>query len=121
MKPLVIRGVVEHGRRLGRELGFPTANMAVQDDVEVSDGVYQARVVVDGVSYKAMSNLGRNPSVGGARRHLETHIFDFSGALYGRMLEVELLQKIREERKFATLEELQQQIEADKKYIITLK
>lgn len=53
-----------------------------------------------------MSNLGRNPSVGGVERRLETHIFDFGGELYGRPLRVELLEKIRDERKFATVEEL---------------
>ena len=68
-----------------------------------------------------MSNLGRNPSVGGTARRLETHIFGFSGALYGRMLRVELLEKIRDERRFDTLEELRAQIEKDREYILKLK
>ena len=71
--------------------------------------------------YDAMSNLGRNPSVGGTARRLETHIFGFSGALYGRMLRVELLEKIRDERRFDTLEELRTQIEKDREYILKLK
>lgn len=76
---------------------------------------------VDGAVYDAMSNLGRNPSVGGTARRLETHIFGFSGALYGRMLRVELLEKIRDERRFDTLEELRAQIEKDREYILKLK
>lgn len=77
MAGVTIEGVVEHGRRLGRELGFPTANMAVPDSVTAADGVYYSRAEVDGTLYDAMSNLGSNPSVGGAVRHLETHIFGF--------------------------------------------
>ena len=121
MEKVTIEGVVEHGRRLGRELGFPTANMAVPDSVTAADGVYRSRAVVDGAVYDAMSNLGRNPSVGGTARHLETHIFDFSGALYGRVLRVELLEKIRDEQRFETLEALQAQIEKDREYILKLK
>lgn len=75
-----------HGRQLGRELGFPTANMEVADADTIESGVYESYVEIDGVEYKAMSNLGSNPSVGGGPRHLETHIFDFSGDLYGRRL-----------------------------------
>lgn len=89
MAGVTIEGVVEHGRRLGRELGFPTANMAVPDSVTAADGVYYSRAEVDGTLYDAMSNLGSNPSVGGAVRHLETHIFGFGGSLYGRTLRVD--------------------------------
>ena len=81
-----------HGWQLGRELGFPTANMEVADADTIESGVYESYVEIDGVEYKAMSNLGSNPSVGGGPRHLETHIFDFSGDLYGRRLRVELRQ-----------------------------
>ena len=106
-----------HGRQLGRELGFPTANMEVADADTIESGVYESYVEIDGVEYKAMSNLGSNPSVGGGPRHLETHIFDFSGDLYGRRLRVELRRKIRDERKFDSLEELQRQIERDRSCI----
>ena len=121
MAGVTIEGVVEHGRRLGRELGFPTANMAVPDSVTAADGVYYSRAEVDGTLYDAMSNLGSNPSVGGAVRHLETHIFGFGGSLYGRTLRVELVRKIRDERRFATIEELRAQIARDKEYILELK
>ena len=121
MAGMTIEGVVEHGRRLGRELGFPTANMAVPDSVTAADGVYYSRAEVDGTLYDAMSNLGSNPSVGGAVRHLETHIFGFGGSLYGRTLRVELVRKVRDERRFATIGELRAQIARDKEYILELK
>ena len=81
-----------HGRQLGRELGFPTANMEVADADTIESG---------------------------GPRHLETHIFDFSGDLYGRRLRVELRRKIRDERKFDSLEELQRQIERDRSCILS--
>lgn len=117
---MVIEGVVEHGQRLGRELGFPTANLPVSDDLAASDGVYRSRVEIGGRCYAAMSNLGRNPSVGGVSRRLETHVFDFEGSLYGRRLRVELLDRIRDERTFATTDELRRQIACDKARVLEL-
>ena len=115
MERVVIEGVVEHGRRLGRELGCPTANLAVAADLPLTDGVYRSRVEIDGRWYDAMSNLGRNPSVGGTERRLESYLFGFEGELYGRQLRIRLLRRLREERKFASVEELQRQIEADRR------
>ena len=107
-------GEVLHGRRLGRELGFPTANLGVPDDWAPADGVYRSRVTLDGRHYDAMSNLGCNPSVGGCRRRLETHLFGYAGDLYGRTLTVELLEKVRDERTFASVEALRRQLEQDR-------
>ena len=116
----VIEGVVEHGQRLGRELGFPTANLAVPAGFPLSDGVYRSRAEVRGRWYDSMSNLGCNPTVGGGKRRLETHIFGFAGELYGSRLRVELLEKIRDERRFSTLEELQAQIAEDRATVLHL-
>lgn len=117
-RTVTIAGAVEHGRRLGRELGFPTANLPVPEDIDAADGVYRSRAEVDGVRYDAMSNLGRNPSVGGTQRRLETHLFGFEGSLYGRRLCVELLERIRDERTFPTVEALREQIAKDMEYIM---
>lgn len=113
---MIIEGTVTAGRRLGRRLGFPTANIEPEPGTvvpEPAEGVYAAAVEIDGRRYAAVSNWGTNPSVGGCRPRLETHILDFEGELYGRRLRVELLRKIRGERRFASLEELGRQIEAD--------
>lgn len=120
MEPLRIEGVVEHGRELGRELGFPTANLSVDESLAAEDGVYASQVEVDGVRYRAMSNLGCNPSVGGRERRLETHLFGFEGSLYGKRLSVVLLRKVRDERRFASVEELRAQIEKDKEHILKI-
>ena len=109
---------VEHGRRLGRELGFPTANLPVPEHFGASDGVYRTRATVGGRTFDAMSNLGSNPSVGGVERRLETHIFGFGGELYGLRLRVELLGKIRDERRFASVGELRAQIARDRETVL---
>lgn len=112
----LLSGEVGSGRQLGRELGFPTANLAVAEGVSVANGVYVAEAEVDGECYRAMANLGVNPSVGGDERHLEVHLFDYHGAsLYGKRLSVRLLHFLREERCFASLEALRAQLDADKK------
>ena len=113
----VVEGVVIGGNRLGRTLGFPTANMDVADRNDLANGVYRSEVEIDGCRYRAMSNVGVRPSVDGRTRLLETHIFDFHGDLYGRVLRVALIEKIRDERKFSSVEELRAQLEYDKEQI----
>lgn len=121
MKHTIIEGVVAYGRQLGRELGFPTANLPVGEGVVLSDGVYASRTTVGGRSYASMSNLGVNPSVGGVERRLETHIFDFEGSLYGTAIRVELLCKVRDEQCFSSVEELRRQIACDAETIRGMK
>ena len=114
---MVIEGVVIGGNRLGRRLGFPTANIALSEDLEVENGVYASKAFVDGKVYNAMTNVGVRPSVDGSKRLLETHLFGFKGLLYGLRLRVELLEKIRNEQKFASVEELREQITKDSEKI----
>lgn len=102
---------------MGRTLGFPTANMDIADRSDLENGVYRSEIEIDGHTYLAMSNVGVRPSVDGRCRLLETHIFDFHGDLYGRRLRVRLVEKIRNERKFASVEELREQLECDKEQI----
>ncbi len=118
MKSIVVRGVVVEGRRLGRELGFPTANIRVEESFEAEDGVYRSEVRIAGESYLAMSNLGHNPSVGGCARRLETHLFNYEGSLYGEQIEVVLLEKIRDEIHFDSIAALREQIARDKARIL---
>ncbi len=110
---IIVEGVVIGGNQLGRKLGFPTANIAIGDDLAVENGVYSSKVFVEGKEYVAMTNVGIRPSVDGSRRLLETHLFDFEGLLYGLTLRVELFDKIRDEKKFGSVDELRQQIEKD--------
>ena len=109
----VVEGVVIGGNRLGRKLGFPTANIAIDDSLAVENGVYSSKVYVEGEEYVAMTNVGVRPSVDGSKRLLETHLFGFKGLLYGLTLRVELYDKIRDEKKFSSVDELREQITKD--------
>lgn len=119
VKGFAVSGIVEHGRKLGREIGFPTANIVV--DESVPGGVYAAKVTVGGLTYNAMVNVGTKPTVEVKhKRNLEAHLFDFSGNLYGKIIEVELIEFVREERKFNSVSELQNQIKIDKIRILKI-
>lgn len=106
-------GMVEEGQRLGRGLGFPTANMTLGEVIEPRKGVYATWATVGDKVYPAVSNFGRRPTVGGAGPLLETHIFDFDGDLYGAEIEVSFVAFLRDERKFDGLDALKAQIAAD--------
>ena len=107
-----VEGVVVHGDHLGRQLGFPTANLDLPPERLVpADGVYAGRVL-DPARIAAVS-IGTRPAVGGIDRRIEAHLLDFDGDLYGRTLRVELIGWLREQRKFDGLEALIAQIRRD--------
>lgn len=112
-----IEGRVIGGNKLGRKLGFPTANLLVDSTLQAGDGVYSARVTVGSESYDAMAYLGCKPSAGGGRRVLEAHLFDFDGDLYDRTIAIDLQTFIRPERRFDSFDELREQLERDARII----
>ena len=116
MEGIEVVAEVVSGNQLGRKLGFPTANMDITNRTDITNGVYRSLIVIDGVVYNSMSNVGVRPSVDSTGRWLETHVFDFHGDLYGKVLCVQLVEKIRDERKFASVAELRQQLEHDMEY-----
>ena len=97
---MIITGEVIYGAQLGRKMGFPTANIDAREIEGIDNGVYYSAVEIDGVRYKAMSNVGFRPSVDGHTRLLETHIFGFCGDLYGKTVKVAFFGRGREERCF---------------------
>lgn len=112
-RPYTVAGRVIEGRRLGRELGFPTANLVEGDEQFPPDGVWAVRAVESGRRFDGVANLGIRPTVDGQAHALEVHLFDFEGDLYGKVLEVEFVRLLREERKFSSLEALREQIARD--------
>ena len=109
-------GVVVAGNRLGRTIGFPTANMQLYEPLKLvpSNGVYAVEVEVQGQLYKGMCNIGVRPTVDGKVRTIETHILDFDEEIYGLPLRLRFLRRIRDERKFPSLEALKEQLEKDR-------
>ena len=107
-------GFVEHGNAIGTTIGFPTANIRLNSAKQLpATGVYSVVAQVNGVEYKALANIGTNPTVGNDHLSLEVHLLDFQGDLYGQLLTISFLAFLREERKFNSLDELQNQIRLD--------
>ena len=110
------RGVVRHGRARGRQLGFPTANLEVGGGIQppLERGVYVGRVKWEGeVEFGVLINVGVRPTFAEEELVVELHILDFSGDLYGKILEVTVLRRLRDEKAFASVEELKKQIDLD--------
>jgi riboflavin kinase / FMN adenylyltransferase len=110
-----VLGVIEEGKKLGRQIGFPTANLDVETEQLPPPGVYAVRARVDGIEHKGIANLGFRPTLEEkeAKLKLEVHLFDFSGDIYGHDVEVTFVKIVREEKKFNGLEELKAQIAID--------
>jgi riboflavin kinase/FMN adenylyltransferase len=109
-----MRGRVVPGQRLGRDLGFPTANLRIERRRAALQGIFAVRVHgVEEAPLLGVASLGTRPTVGGIHTLLEVHVFDFSGDLYGREIEVEFVAKLRDEEHFPTLEALVEQIHRD--------
>ena len=109
-------GVVVAGNRMGRSIGFPTANMQLYEPLKLvpGNGVYAVEVEVLGRKYRGMTNIGTRPTVGGTARTIETHILDFDEDIYGLPLRIRFLHRIRDERKFPSLDSLREQLEKDR-------
>lgn len=114
-QPYFIMGKVGYGRQLGRQLGVPTANIAMQRYKSALHGVFCVKIVdcQSNQQWYGVANIGLRPTVGGQKRMLEVHLFDFHESLYGHYLKVYILKKIRDEKKFSSLEALKQQLHQD--------
>lgn len=108
-----VNGVVTEGRKVGRTIGFPTANLTLGPLVEPRQGVYATLTIVEGKLYGSVSNFGRRPTVGSDAPLLETYLFNFEGDLYGREIEVAFIEFLRDEKKFDGLGPLKAQIAED--------
>ncbi len=113
-RPYYIEGFVVEGRKLGRTLGFPTANLRCNNEIFPGTGVYYCQTQINGKTYKAVGNIGFNPTVSNNHNlKIEFYLLDFNGDLYGQTLRFEFLQKLRDEKRFGSKEELRVQIEKD--------
>jgi len=113
-----LNGKVIEGKKLGRELGYPTANISLEENLKLipMDGVYAVNVFLNGSKYRGMMSIGFNPTVENqsGERHIEVNIFDFNEDIYGREIKVELIDRIRDEEKFDDLDTLKAKMAEDK-------
>lgn len=108
-----MEGIVIRGERLGRKLGYPTANMLSENELVPMLGVYTSHTTVGGIRYDSVTNIGLKPTFGGQKIIVETHLFDFDDEIYGERIRVEYLSFIRPEVKFERVEDLVAEIAND--------
>ena len=111
-----LRGTVVEGNRIGRTLGYPTANLHLPDPDETvpGQGVYTAMVSLGDAWYESMVNIGIRPTLDLYHVTIEAHLFDFEGDIYGAQIEIHFLERIRDEMRFSSLSELKKQLDADR-------
>jgi len=116
--PFTLNGTVVKGRGIGKDLGFPTANLEITEDYKLipKNGVYVVRTQIDGESVTGMMNIGTNPTVGGKEKTIESYFFDLDKDLYGKQLEIELLVRIRDEKKFTSVDDLKIAMKQDQAF-----
>jgi riboflavin kinase/FMN adenylyltransferase len=114
-----LKGTVVAGRQVGRTLGFPTANIAVEDACKVCPGmgVYAVRVHLDGARYKGMLSVGNRPTFHGEDLAIEVHLLHFTGSIYGQSVEVEFLHYLRSNRRFDSPDALKTQLNEDRQAV----
>ena len=109
--PHILSGTVVSGRKLGRTLGIPTANLAIPEEVvKLPFGVYACKAIAEGKEYLAVTNIGNRPTVGGHRITVEPWLLDFEGDLYGKQLTLSFYRFLRSEQKFPSLDALKEEI-----------
>ena len=112
-----LTGSIVKGKQLGRTIGFPTANLKIEESYKLipQNGVYIVKSIIDGQSVFGMMNIGFNPTVDGQKQTIEIHYFNFNADLYNQKISVSILQRIRSEQKFESVQLLKEQLEKDKK------
>ena len=118
----MLTGTIVKGKGLGKQFGFPTANLQIAETYKLipKNGVYVVQSNLDGHDYYGMMNIGYNPTVSGKDKSIEVNFFEFEGNLYGKKIQVNLLHRIRDEHKFDSVQELQNQLKKDKETSLTL-
>lgn len=116
--PFSLKGTVVRGRGLGKEFNYPTANLKIKEDYKLipKNGVYVVRSTINSENYFGMMNIGTNPTVGGEEQTIETYFFNLDEDLYGRDLRIEMLVRIRDEKKFNSIDSLKIAMKQDEAF-----
>jgi riboflavin kinase/FMN adenylyltransferase len=108
-------GVIVEGQRRGREIGFPTANLATENELVPPFGVYATMMTIDGIVHPGLTNIGVRPTFGETEPTIETHVLGYTGDLYGKKVTLSFVLRLRDERRFDDVDALRAQIEADQR------
>ncbi|TWI97266.1 riboflavin kinase/FMN adenylyltransferase [Mucilaginibacter frigoritolerans] len=114
--PFFITGTVTRGDQIGRQIGYPTANIVIEERYKLipADGIFAVKVTIDGIIHKGMAYIGSRPTVNGLTRNIEVNIFDFNREIYNQRISMEFLNFVRGDIKFSSLDELKAQLAQDK-------
>ena len=121
-RPFTLTGIVIQGDKLGHQLGFPTANLKIKEEYKLipGNGTYAAWVLLNGTRYRGMMNIGIRPTVNGHELRIEVNILDFEANIYGEELTVHFMKRLRDEKKFDSLEALKEQLKRDRGNVISI-
>ena len=113
-RPFSLHGRVIPGERRGKELGFPTANLDINSEQALpADGIYVTWAYINNEAYPSVTNIGQRPTFGGGERTVEVYILDYHGDLYGHELKIDIVERLRNEKQFDTVDELKKQMAED--------
>ena len=117
-----ITGEVIQGDGLGKKINYPTANILIKEDYKIipKDGVYLIKSKVNNIEYYGMMNIGHRPTIGQNEKSIEVHLFNFSNNIYGDKISVDIISKIRDEKKFSSIEALKEQLKKDEAFCLNL-
>jgi riboflavin kinase/FMN adenylyltransferase len=120
--PFFITGKVGRGDKIGRTIGYPTANIVIEESYKLipSDGIFSAMVDVNGTHYKGMAYIGTRPTINGITRNIEVNIFEFDTEIYGQQVSMQFLHFVRGDVKFEGLDQLMVQLAKDKEDVLVL-
>ena len=120
--PFFITGKVTRGDQIGRQIGYPTANILIEEKYKLipADGIFSAKIYIDGAVYNGMAYIGSRPTINGMFRNIEVNIFDFDAEIYGHQIKMEFYHFVRSDIKFSSLDELKIQLANDKVDVLRL-
>ena len=118
----MLTGKVVYGEGLGKKINFPTANIEIKEAYKIipKDGVYLVRTILNSIIYHGMMNIGVRPTIGGKNKSLEIHFFNFKDNIYNKTISIEIINKIRDEEKFSSIDKLKIQLEKDEQFCLKL-
>jgi riboflavin kinase / FMN adenylyltransferase len=116
--PFSVQGIVTRGKHIGTDIGFPTVNLSVNAKMAIPpDGVYATRAYIGGQEFQSMTNIGKRPTFGdNNERTIESYILNYNRDIYGKEVKIDIIQRLREEKRFESIEELKKQIAEDVKH-----
>jgi len=120
--PFFITGKVTRGDQIGRQIGYPTANILIEEKYKLipADGIFSAKIYIDGAVYNGMAYIGSRPTINGMFRNIEVNIFDFDAEIYGHQIKMEFYHFVRSDIKFSSIDELKIQLANDKVDVLRL-